>query len=156
MSTKTFKSTEGGFSIGIHPVTDGVQFRITNRRGNYQQFTTPASVAAEQALAILEAAGVPMQGDSTGRLKAPTFTSVSLPSTWNAMWWKARISPPKLKPRPSWKTKRCNCSMRGKRLSIPLIGNLTKSSPAKIRNKRGSLLPAAHEKSTRRKSEQGL
>ena len=54
--SKTFKSTEGGFSIGIHPVTDGVQFRITNMRGNYQQFNTPASVAAEQALAILEAA----------------------------------------------------------------------------------------------------
>lgn len=54
--SKTFKSTEGGFSIGIHPVKDGVQFRITNLRGNYQQFNTPASVAAEQALAILEAA----------------------------------------------------------------------------------------------------
>ncbi|WP_413455961.1 hypothetical protein ACLQ8T_05635 [Glutamicibacter sp. FR1] len=56
MTSKNFKSTEGGFSIGIHPVTDGVQFRITNMRGNYQQFNTPASVAAEQALAILEAA----------------------------------------------------------------------------------------------------
>lgn len=80
MTSRTFKSIAGGFNIGIHSADGGVQFRITNMRGNYQQFITPADVAAEQALAILEAAGYKgiLASEEPGNLIEKAYSAIRL------------------------------------------------------------------------------